>query len=90
MRLETLCWCDKKLVDVQSASFVTLINGIVRPLCSHACWERFQERCELKADLQRREWATREVRDLRRVPFADEEGASRRAEMRRLEAREIL
>jgi hypothetical protein len=42
-----------------AASYVALINGIVRPMCANACYERYLERCALREDLERRERATR-------------------------------
>lgn len=61
MKTEELCFCSKRIIDVQNASYAALVHGIVRPMCQHACYQMYLERCALKADLERREWAAREV-----------------------------
>ena len=60
---DELCWCSKHMVNVNDASFVALVHNMVRPFCAARCYNMFVESQNLKAELQRREWAAREVAD---------------------------
>jgi hypothetical protein len=56
---QELCYCSKRLLDVDKATYAVEVYGVARPMCAAACYALFHERAALKNELQRREWAAR-------------------------------
>jgi len=56
---EELCYCSKRLLDLNNVTYAVEIYGVVRPMCFASCYALFLERAALKNELQRREWAAR-------------------------------
>jgi hypothetical protein len=58
---QELCYCSKRLLDVNKATYAVELYGVVRPMCFTSCYATYRERAALKDELQRREWAARSV-----------------------------
>jgi len=54
-----ICYCSKRLLDVDKATYAVELYGVVRPMCFTSCYAKFRERAALNNELKIREWAAR-------------------------------